>query len=67
MAPFYGWDSIVSRNHFEEAVYFLPLSFQKFMVLILSTSGGLKAESTLEPSSGFQHWTPILGTQCLNH
>ena len=27
-------------SHFEEAVYFLPLSSQKFLVLILSTSGG---------------------------
>ena len=27
-------------SHFEEAVYFLPLSSQKFLVLILSTSEG---------------------------
>ena len=27
-------------SHFEEAVYFLPLSSQKFLVLNLSTSGG---------------------------
>ena len=27
-------------SHFEEAVYFLPFSSQKFLVLILSTSGG---------------------------
>ena len=38
-------------SHFEEAVYFLPLSSQKFLVLILSTSGGyfkdiLKSEET---------------------
>ena len=37
------------ESHFEEAVYFLPLSSQKFLVLTLSTSEGLKAESTLEP------------------
>ena len=36
-------------SHFEEAVYFLPLSSQKFLVLILSTPEGWKAESTLEP------------------
>ena len=36
-------------SHFEEAVYFLPLSSQKFLVLILSTSEGWKAESTVEP------------------
>ena len=26
------------KSHFEEAVYFLPLSSKKFLVLILSTS-----------------------------
>ena len=35
-------------SHFEEAVYFLPFSSQKFLVLILSISEGWKAESTLE-------------------
>ena len=32
MAPFYGWKSTVSRlqSHYEEAVYFLELSSQKF-------------------------------------
>ena len=40
-------------NHFEEAVYFLSFSSQKSLVLILSTSEGWKAESTLEPPSGF--------------
>ena len=40
-------------SHFEEAVYFLPFSSQKFLVLISSTSEGWKAESTLEPPSGF--------------
>ena len=33
-------------SHFEEAVYFLPFSSQKFLVLILSTLEGWKAEST---------------------
>ena len=41
-------------SHVEEAVYFLPFSSQKFLVLILSTSEGWKAESTLEPPSGFE-------------
>ena len=53
-------------SHFEEAVYFLPLSSQKSLVLILSTSEGWTAESTLEPPSGFEHGTPALGIQCLN-
>ena len=48
-------------SHFKKAVYFLPLSSPKFLVLILSTSKGCKAESTLEPLSGFQHKTPGLG------
>ena len=56
-----------SYSHFEEPVYFLPLSSQKFLVLILSTSEGWKAESTLEPPSGFDHGTPRLGIQRLNH
>ena len=56
-----GW------SHFEEVVYFLPLSSQKSLVLILSTSEGWKAESTLEPPSGFEHGTPGLGIQRLNH
>ena len=51
--------------HFEEAVYFLPLSSLKFLVLILSTSERWKAESTLEPPSGFDHGTPGLGIQRL--
>ena len=42
-------------------------SSQKFLVLILSTSGGWKAESTLEPPSGFENGTSGLGIQRLNH
>ena len=42
-------------SRFEEAVYFLPFSSQEFLVLILSTWEGWKAESTLEPPSGFEH------------
>ena len=41
------------ESHLEEAVYFLPLSSQNFLVLILSTLEGWKAELTLEPPSGF--------------
>ena len=54
-------------SQFEEAVYFLPLSSQKFLVLILPTSEGWKAESTLEPPSGSEHGTPGLGIQRLDH
>ena len=67
MDPFYGWDSTASRlqSHFREAIYFLPLSSQKFLAVILSTSEGWKAESTLEPTSGFEQEVPGLGIQRL--
>ena len=55
-----GW------SHFEKAVYFLPLSSQKFLVVILSTLEGWKAESTLEPPAGFEHGAPGLGIQRLS-
>ena len=39
MAHFYGWGSTASRlqSHFEEAVYFLPLSSQKFQNITSET------------------------------
>ena len=49
------------KSHFEEAVYFLPLGSQKFLVLILSALEGWKTESTLESPSGFEHGTTGLG------
>ena len=54
-------------SHFEEAVYFLLLSSQTFLVLILPTSEGWKTESTLEPPTGFERGTPGLGIQRLHH
>ena len=54
-------------SHFEEAVYFITLSSQKFLVLILSTSEEWKAESTLELPNGFYHETPGLGIQHHNN
>ena len=68
MAPFYGWVQLSQRlrSHYEEAVYFLPLSSQNFLVLISSISEGWKAESTLEPLSGFELGTPELGMERLN-
>ena len=69
MAPFFmdGVQLPQGYSNFEEAIYFLPFSSQKSLILILSTSEGWKAESTLEPPSGFEHETPGLGIQCLNH
>ena len=54
-------------SHFEVAVYFLPLSSQKYLVLILLTPERWKTESTLESPTGFKHVTPGLGIQRLNH
>ena len=55
-APFHGWGSTASRL---EPLRGGSLSFQKFLVLILSTSEGWKAESTLEPPSGFWNTGPL--------
>ena len=69
MTPFYVWGSTTFRlqDHYEETIYILPLSPQKLMLLIRSTSEGWKAESTLEPHSGFEHETHVLKIQRLNH
>ena len=58
MAPFYGWSSTASRLE--------PLRGGS---LLFTTKflEGWKAESTLEPPSGFEHGTPGLGTQHLDH
>ena len=60
MASFYGWGSTGSRL---EPLRGGSLCSKKFLVLILSTSEGSKAESTLEQPSGFEHGTPGLGIQ----
>ena len=57
----------LSLGHFEEAVYFITLSSQKLLVLVLLTSQEWKTESTLEPPNGFEYGTPGLGIQHLNH
>ena len=69
MAPFYGWGATVSRlqSHYEERVYFLPLSPQEVLVLIWLNSEGWNAESTLEPPNSFEPGTPGLGIQRPNH
>ena len=65
MAPFYGCSSTVSR--LEPLRRGSLLFTMKLLVLILSTSEGWKAESTLEPPSGFEHGNPGLGIQYINH
>ena len=43
MVHFYGWGSTASRleTHYEEAVYYLQLCSQKFLVLAVSGVSGL--------------------------
>ena len=47
-------------SHFEEAIYFLPLSFWYSLYQP-------QKDERLEPPSGFEHGTPRLGIQHLNH
>ena len=62
-----GTQLLQDQSHFDEAAYFIALSPQKFLVLILSTSEGWKATPTLEAPNGFDHETPGLGIQHFNH
>ena len=55
------------ESQYKESGIFLSTSSLKFLVLIWLTSEGWKTESTLELPSGFEHWTPRLGIQRLNH
>ena len=48
-------------SHFEEAVYFLPFSSQKFLVLILSTSEGWKGWVDLGATQRFWTRDPWIG------
>ena len=65
MSPFYGWASTASRPQpLQGGSLLLYHCSQKFLV---STSEGGKTESTLETPSGFEHGTPGLRIQCLNH
>ena len=68
MIPFYGWGSTASRlEPFRgDSLLFATFS-QEFLVPILSTSEGWKAESTSEAPSGFEHKIPRLGIQRLKH
>ena len=67
MAPFYRRGSTASRlEPLRGGSLLFTTKFQKFLILILSTSEGRKAESTVEPPSGFENGTPDLGIQHLN-
>ena len=68
MAPFYGWDSTALRL---DPLWRGSLLFTTKTTEIPGTHfinfEGWKAESTFEPSSGFEHVTPGLGIQHLYH
>ena len=63
MVPFYGLCSAFSKLqiHYEETVYFLFLSSQKFVVPIWFTLEGWNTELVLEVPSGFELKTPGVG------
>ena len=44
-------------SHFEEAVYFLPLTSQKFLLLILSTSDRPLSHTVVLNMGPLRHWT----------
>ena len=76
MTPFCGWGSIVSRlqSHYKESDYFLPLSPQKFMVIIWLAFlwMGFNCLNTTEPLQGdgllYTTKSPeILDTHLINH
>ena len=68
MARFYRRGSTASRlEPLRGGSLRFTTKFPEFRVLILSTSEGWRAESTLGPPSGFEHGTPGLENQPLNH
>ena len=68
MAPFYGWGSTASRLvPLQGGSLLFTTKFPDIPGLILSTSEGWKAESTLELPCGFEHRTSGLEIQHLNH
>ena len=62
-----GFQLPQAYSHFEEAVYFLPVSSQNILVLILLTSEEWKPESTMEAASGIELGTHGLAMQRLSH
>ena len=69
MATLYRSGSTASRlpEPLQGGSLLFTTKWQKFLVLIWSTSEEWKAKSTLEPLSGFLFGIPGLGIQHLNH
>ena len=68
MAPFYGWGSTASRlEPLRGGSLLFTTKFAEIPGTHFIDLGRMKAESTLEPPCGFEHGTPGLGIQHLNH
>ena len=68
MAPFYGWRSTASRLELlQGGSLFFTAKFPEIPGTHFIDLERRKAESTLEPPSGFQHGTSGLGIQHLKH
>ena len=68
MAPFYGWVSTASRlEPLRGGSLLFTTKFPEVPGTHFIDLGRIKAESNLEPPSGFEHGTPGLGIQRLNH
>ena len=61
MAPFYRWGSTASRlKPFRGGSLLFTTKFPEISGTHFIDPGRIKAESTLEPPSGFEHRTPGL-------
>ena len=68
MAPFYGWGSTSSRlEPLQGGSLLLTTKFPEIPGTHCIDLRRMNAESTLELPSGFEHGTPGLGIQHLNH
>ena len=68
MAPFYGWGSTASmlQQPLRGGSLLFTIQFPEIPGTHFINLRRMKAESTLEPPSGFEHGTPGLGIQHLN-
>ena len=66
--PFYGWGSTASTlDPLREGSLLFTTKFPEIPGTHFIDLEGWKAESTLELPTGFEHGTPGLGIQRLNH
>ena len=67
MAPFYGWGSTTSRlEPLQGGSLLFTTKFSETGTHFINF-GRMKVESTLEPPTGFEHGTPVLGIQHFKH